>query len=593
MRDVEAAAAMRCGGRQRARRAPQPLLLPLLVPLLAAAALLPALAAANEAGACEVLMREFQDFNKKVAVPYGGDNMVYFLHVPRTAGRTFHTCLLKQGTPPRERCPKSYDHLRIDFTLPDCKLLSSHDDFSVVQQLPPGAAVVTQMREPLDRFLSAYEFAIEVAARQVSRPRPKDLNLKTARTMTDQVWPWSHLVPFFVDDINARIEAAKAKPPGAEGVWVEYRTVEGRPYYYNKALNVSKWEIDEAQQQRLVGQLDPYNNDLVMPLAEFVAHPIAAELLHNGGAYQVLGLTNYSHWEKAAQLRDCAKHNPKIADDLLAYAKNRLRTFSHVGTTDQLGPSVESCAASLGMPLDGAAYSNTGENRRAATDNPNRALKYDDAMARGDAPREVPAWRRLRDEEEGRAEAGAAQGQQQQQQQQQQGQQKQGQQQQKRKHPQGQPHLPDHPEAGAGQQQGQQASSHRHLMQQAGEGGAQQQQDEQQQGEQQQGEQGQHDGAYYDDGDKDDGEKDGGGARAAVNSAPSGGDVHSLAGDVRAAERRLEAVSARWNEAVEASAPQEQLRALRTELTRARGEVAAAQVGVVGFRPRPPARPPA
>jgi len=81
---------------------------------------------------------------------------------PRTAGRTFHTCLLKQGVPPAKRCPKSYDHLRIDVELPDCKLLSSHDDFSVVQQLPRGTAVVTQLRDPVERFLSAYEFAVEV-----------------------------------------------------------------------------------------------------------------------------------------------------------------------------------------------------------------------------------------------------------------------------------------------------------------------------------------------------------------------------------------------------------------------------------------------
>jgi hypothetical protein len=33
--------------------------------------------------------------------------------------------------------------------------------------------------------------------------------------------------------------------------------------------------------------LNPYNNSLVMPLAEFIEHPIAHELLHNGGALQV------------------------------------------------------------------------------------------------------------------------------------------------------------------------------------------------------------------------------------------------------------------------------------------------------------------
>lgn len=42
--------------------------------------------------------------------------------------------------------------------------------------------------------------------------------------------------------------------------------------------------------------LDPYNNSLAMPLHEWIEHPIAEELLHNGATLQVLGLTNYSYW---------------------------------------------------------------------------------------------------------------------------------------------------------------------------------------------------------------------------------------------------------------------------------------------------------
>ena len=33
--------------------------------------------------------------------------------------------------------------------------------------------------------------------------------------------------------------------------------------------------------------LDPYNNSLVMPLAEFIEHPLAKELVHNGQSLQV------------------------------------------------------------------------------------------------------------------------------------------------------------------------------------------------------------------------------------------------------------------------------------------------------------------
>lgn len=34
-------------------------------------------------------------------------------------------------------------------------------------------------------------------------------------------------------------------------------------------------------------RLDPYANELVLPLGEFVRHPIARELLHDGQAFQV------------------------------------------------------------------------------------------------------------------------------------------------------------------------------------------------------------------------------------------------------------------------------------------------------------------
>ncbi|GFH15263.1 uncharacterized protein HaLaN_11459, partial [Haematococcus lacustris] len=90
-----------------------------------------------------------------------GDAPAGYVPTAATAGRTFHACLLKLGTPPSKRCPKAYDHLRINMTLPNCNLLSSHDDFSVVSMLPDNVAVLTHLRDPIDRFMSAYEFAIE------------------------------------------------------------------------------------------------------------------------------------------------------------------------------------------------------------------------------------------------------------------------------------------------------------------------------------------------------------------------------------------------------------------------------------------------
>jgi hypothetical protein len=133
--------------------------------------------------------------------------------------------------------------------------------------------------------------------RQVKRPRTQRPN--TGRTLTDEVWPWSHLVPFFLKDIRGRVggragagwgafvcvcglgcglcvrpmacgceepprhpstdppclrqppqppqlaaakaSAAETKAAGGEGRWIALATESGRTYYYNKIRNVTRW----------------------------------------------------------------------------------------------------------------------------------------------------------------------------------------------------------------------------------------------------------------------------------------------------------------------------------------------------------------
>jgi hypothetical protein len=53
------------------------------------------------------------------------------------------------------------------------------------------------------------------------------------------------------------------------------------------------------------------------------------------------------------------------AEELLDFGLKRIEAFVHVGTTEKLYPSVESAAASLQMPLGGAAYG-AGEVRGSA-----------------------------------------------------------------------------------------------------------------------------------------------------------------------------------------------------------------------------------
>ena len=55
----------------------------------------------------------------------------------------------------------------------------------------------------MDRVLSAYEFAVEVAARVLARP--KDYKPDPNKVNTRDVWPWSQLVPFMEDDMLARV----------------------------------------------------------------------------------------------------------------------------------------------------------------------------------------------------------------------------------------------------------------------------------------------------------------------------------------------------------------------------------------------------
>lgn len=57
--------------------------------------------------------------------------MLFFLHVPRTAGKCYFTCFLKSAMPPSQRCAKAYDWLRYNVSQPGCRLLTSHDDFSI------------------------------------------------------------------------------------------------------------------------------------------------------------------------------------------------------------------------------------------------------------------------------------------------------------------------------------------------------------------------------------------------------------------------------------------------------------------------------
>ena len=124
------------------------------------------------------------------------EDFIFFLHVPRTAGRSFWSCFLYIAYPPSKKCAKSYDSLRLELSRPDCKLLASHDDYSITDYLPDGFHVVTQARDPVDRVISAYEFAALVAARDFN-PNITKAAERAVKVKTRDVWPWMYLIQLF------------------------------------------------------------------------------------------------------------------------------------------------------------------------------------------------------------------------------------------------------------------------------------------------------------------------------------------------------------------------------------------------------------
>ncbi|RVW38804.1 Protein-tyrosine sulfotransferase [Vitis vinifera] len=189
----------------------------------------------------------------------------------------FQLFFLKRLYPSSLECPRSYDKLRFDprmlykaFNLdpfcsmlkeckPNCRLLVTHDDYSMMSKLPrEKTSVVTILRNPLDRVFSAYEFSVEVAARFLVHPNltsAKQMALrirsKTKGVSTLDIWPWKYLVPWMRDDLFARRDARKDKGPNY---------VKGN---------------------------DSYNmEEIVMPLHEYINDPIARDIIHNGATFQ-------------------------------------------------------------------------------------------------------------------------------------------------------------------------------------------------------------------------------------------------------------------------------------------------------------------
>ncbi|KAK9280532.1 hypothetical protein L1049_014224 [Liquidambar formosana] len=234
-------------------------------------------------------------------------DMLFFLHVPRTGGRTYFHCFLKKLYSSTLECPRSYDKLRFDPSKTNCRLLVTHDDYSMMTKLPQEkTSVVTILRNPVDRVFSTYEFSVEVAARFLVHPNLTSatrmtgrLRSKTNGISTLDIWPWKYLVPWMREDLFARREARKSKG------------------------------------QNYVKSNDSYNmEDVVMPLHVYINDPVAKDIIHNGATFQVAGLTNNSYLSESHEVRHCVQNYRTLGEYVLEVAKKRLDNMLYVGLTE-------------------------------------------------------------------------------------------------------------------------------------------------------------------------------------------------------------------------------------------------------------------
>ncbi|KAK6936056.1 hypothetical protein RJ641_033086 [Dillenia turbinata] len=235
-------------------------------------------------------------------------DLLFFLHVPRTGGRTYFHCFLKKLYSRSLECPRSYDELRFDPSTRNCRLLATHDDYSFISKLPKEkTSVVTILRDPSERVLSTYEFSIEVAARFLVHPNLTSatrmagrIRSKNKQVSTLDIWPWKYLVPWMREDLFARRDARK---------------------------------IGISNHQRWNNSYDM--EDFVMPLHEYINDPVARDIIHNGATFQVAGLTNNSYLPESHEVRHCVQRYQSLGAYVLEVAKRRLDDMLYVGLTEQ------------------------------------------------------------------------------------------------------------------------------------------------------------------------------------------------------------------------------------------------------------------
>lgn len=277
-------------------------------------------------------------------------DFLFFLHVPRTGGRTYTRCLLQKMKLNSRGCPPSYDQFRFDPSKgTECRLLNSHDDYSVMSKLPKErTSVTTIIRNPIERVFGTFEFSVAMSSKYM-----KNENITSGTSIrqvvvsgkrkvhgqhTLDIWPWKYLVPWMHADLCARRDA---------------RELRGQV----RATNDNPYDME----------------DFIMPLEDYIYDPIIRDLVHNGATFQVAGLTNYSVFQEAHEVRHCVIKYQDLGHHVLDVAKRRLDNMLYVGLTEKHVESASMFANIVGpllMPRSEASISPpqvSGKNRFVVT----------------------------------------------------------------------------------------------------------------------------------------------------------------------------------------------------------------------------------
>lgn len=91
--------------------------------------------------------------------------------------------------------------------------------------------------------------------------------------------------------------------------------------------------------------------------------------------FQVLGLSNYSRDAEAGMLRKCIRDDVATARLAVDYAKERLRTFMHVGTFEGMREHLSAFASKMGIDIDQKAYSSNKQHAFSYDSDPEDAEK--------------------------------------------------------------------------------------------------------------------------------------------------------------------------------------------------------------------------